>query len=344
MVYIRSNFLGSVVIINSGVVPNAVCSYSTSSKDNTELQDSTINYSDIIKLDPWSVTGLTDGEGCFTISISKSNVNYTGYSIYGLYVIGFDKKDLNLLKSLKLFFNVGRIYDSKSNNMVYLKIASIKDLQVVINHFDNYPLMTQKKADYILFKKALEIISKKEHITLDGLKKIFSIKASLNLGLSEKLQKAFPDTIPALRPEVEEGNILNNIWLSGFTTGEGCFSVTVSKNNTKSGFAVKLLYSISQHVRDKELLSNISKYLDCGHIRERDNSTVVELIVTKFLDINTKIIPFFEKYPLLGDKAKDFNDFKSIAKIMSNKGHLTLEGVSEITTIKQTMNKGKYSK
>ena len=71
---------------------------------------------------------------------------------------------------------------------------------------------------------------------------------------------------------------------------------------------------------------------------------MVELIVTKFSDINTKIIPFFEKYPLLGDKAKDFNDFKEIAKIMSNKGHLTLEGVSEITTIKPTMNKGRYSK
>ena len=42
-----------------------------------------------------------------------------------------------------------------------------------------------------------------EHLTPDGLRKIVALKASMNLGLSEKLKMAFPDVVPAERPIVE---------------------------------------------------------------------------------------------------------------------------------------------
>ena len=35
----------------------------------------------------------------------------------------------------------------------------------------------------------------KEHLTYDGLRKIVAIKASMNLGLSEKLKEEFPDVV-----------------------------------------------------------------------------------------------------------------------------------------------------
>jgi hypothetical protein len=38
----------------------------------------------------------------------------------------------------------------------------------------------------------------KEHNTLEGIKKIVNIKASLNTGLTENLNKAFPNTLPSL--------------------------------------------------------------------------------------------------------------------------------------------------
>lgn len=78
-----------------------------------------------------------------------------------------------------------------------------KDLAVIIDHFDNYPLITQKRADFELFKLAVELINKKEHLTMEGLNKIVSIKASLNKGLNEELQTAFPNVIPASRPIVD---------------------------------------------------------------------------------------------------------------------------------------------
>jgi hypothetical protein len=84
--------------------------------------------------------------------------------------------------------------------MIQYRVSSVKDLQVVIDHFDKYPLITQKLADYLLFKRAFELVKRKEHLTTKGLKQIVAIKASMNNGLSEKLKAAFPNTIPAPRP------------------------------------------------------------------------------------------------------------------------------------------------
>ena len=55
-------------------------------------------------------------------------------------------------------------------------------------------------------------------------------------------------------------------------------------------------------------------------------------------DINNKIIPFFNKYPILGIKSLDFADFKKVAEIMYNKEHLTESGFNDILKIVKQMN------
>lgn len=89
-------------------------------------------------------------------------------------------------------------------------VQSVKDLQVIIDHFENYPLITQKRADYELFKQAVELMEQKEHLTMEGLEKIVAIKASLNNGLSAELKAAFPEIIPVPRPSVVWATALEN--------------------------------------------------------------------------------------------------------------------------------------
>jgi hypothetical protein len=89
-------------------------------------------------------------------------------------------------------------------------VDSIKQiLEVVIPHFDKYPLITQKLADYILFKDIVTIMENKEHLTLEGLNKVLALKASLNLGLSADLNTSFPDISPVLRPLILDKEIPN---------------------------------------------------------------------------------------------------------------------------------------
>ena len=42
---------------------------------------------------------------------------------------------------------------------------------------------------------------KKEHLTLEGLKKIVALKASLNLGLLDELKEVFPNIVPVSRSQ-----------------------------------------------------------------------------------------------------------------------------------------------
>ncbi|KAG0632585.1 hypothetical protein HOY80DRAFT_996397 [Tuber brumale] len=62
----------------------------------------------------------------------------------------------------------------------------------------------------------------------------------MNKGLSSTLSSDFPQVIPERRPVIDTLNILDPNWLSGFTSAEGCFYVSVSKSKTKVGYAVYL--------------------------------------------------------------------------------------------------------
>jgi hypothetical protein len=116
-----------------------------------------------------------------------------------VFQIGLHKKDLSILQDIKSTLKVGVIKDNYNNSVNYT-VTSFEDLKVIINLFDNYPLITQKLGDYILFKQAFNIMDNKEHLTIEGIRKLVGIKAKLNLGLTEELSKAFPNIVTVDRP------------------------------------------------------------------------------------------------------------------------------------------------
>nr|YP_009722384.1 hypothetical protein [Morchella importuna]QGN66786.1 hypothetical protein [Morchella importuna] len=179
----------------------------------------------------------------------------------------------------------------------------------------------------------------KEHLTTEGLHKILSIRASINWGLTEKLKTAFPDIVPVSIPEVKQAENINPNWFVGFVDGEGSFIVSVYKSKTTTGYAVKLIFSISQNQRDSGLLSSFVKFLNCGRVSENPKNSAVELIITKFSDLENKILPLFNKYPLSGIKQRDYEDFCKIALLIKHKVHLTKEGLEQISQIKSGMNR-----
>ena len=63
------------------------------------------------------------------------------------------------------------------------------------------------------------MIIRKQHLTQKGLTAIVYIRASLNLGLSDELKEAFPNTVPVNRPLVVDQAIRDPQWLAGFTSG-----------------------------------------------------------------------------------------------------------------------------
>ena len=148
--------------------------------------------------------------------------------------------------------------------------------------------------DFILFKKAIDVIKLKEHLTTEGLKKLVSIKASINWGLPDKLKGSFPPTAGLVyvdRPLIIDQKILDPFWLAGFTAGEGCFYISIS-SKTNSGVQVQLVFSLTQHNRDEAFMNSLISYFNCGQIKKSKYSWLT-FNVTSFSDINEKIIPFF---------------------------------------------------
>jgi hypothetical protein len=100
-------------------------------------------------------------------------------------------------------------------------------------------------------------------------------------------------------------------------------------------------FQITQHSRDITLMESLIKFWDCGSCSQPLDYNHVDFRVRNFSDLIEKIIPFFQKYPVLGVKAKDFVDWCKVAEMMQNKAHLTASGLEEIRKIKAGMNKGR---
>lgn len=105
------------------------------------------------------------------------------------------------------------------------------------------------------------------------------------------------------------------------------------------GKTVSLIFQITQHVRDRELLDLFIKYLGCGRLQTSGIQTV--FLVTRYEDISNIIVPFFNKYSLQGDKKANFLYFCEAVKLVEQKAHLTQEGLDKIIEIKLGMNRGR---
>jgi len=140
---------------------------------------------------------------------------------------------------------------------------------------------------------------------------------------------------------------LNN-FIAGFVSGEGCFYVTVSSSSLKAhcGFSIRV------RADDLELIRTIWRALDfAGNIhhisakRYRYNwdsiqrHDAVMLIVRKLDELTNNIIPFFDKYPLRGQKRRNYEIWRQVVMMMERGEHRTAEGLEKILALKAEMNR-----
>lgn len=297
------------------------------------------NFNSVIKsdLDPDWITGFTDAEGTFIVSITNSNSRTIQWKVTPIFSIKIHENDLDLLKNIQSFFGVGNIVLNKNKQVIY-SVKSVSDINShIIPHFDKYPLITQKRADYLLFRQIVNLITRKEHLELDGLKKILELKSSLNKGLSSDLIKAFPNIKSAIRPIVKLPVTLDINWFVGFVDGEGCFYINITKRKANNDYSIQLNFNLTQHIRDVLLFKFIQQWLGFGNIYEIPKDSRVNLVVSKLEDINNIIIKL-DQYPLKGIKRLNFEDFKLATELLKKKEHLTIDGIKKIKEIKLGMN------
>jgi hypothetical protein len=90
------------------------------------------------------------------IYIDKRIKGRLGWAVKPSFQISLNSKDINLLLQLQEFFGCGVIVNKKTRNEASFRVNSLQDLtNFIIPHVSNYPLLYQKAAYFILFKKLL---------------------------------------------------------------------------------------------------------------------------------------------------------------------------------------------
>ena len=136
------------------------------------------------------ITGFVDGEGSFLINIFKSPRAKMGWQVFPEFNVSQSKKDIALLYEVQRFFNCGHIYihrmrakKEKRWDILYKYcVRSRKDLQEkIIPFFKEHPCRSSvKRNDFYRFIEVIDLIEKKEHLLVKGMKKIARIIKSMN--------------------------------------------------------------------------------------------------------------------------------------------------------------------
>jgi hypothetical protein len=145
------------------------------------------------------------------------------------------------------------------------------------------------------------------------------------------------------RPGIEQ-------WIVGFVDGEGCFSVPIFRQRSaRLGWQVQPEFAVVQSAPSAFVLHELQLYFGCGRVgvnHRHDNHRwdMYRWSVRSLEDLATRVVPFFERYPLRTTKALEFEKFAEVVRRMRRGEHLTAPGLEQIALIAATMNFRKPSR
>jgi hypothetical protein len=137
---------------------------------------------------------------------------------------------------------------------------------------------------------------------------------------------------------MDEGSNIR-VYLSGYADGEGCFCVSFNRSKRhKFGWEIRPSFSVSQNGDRAEVLAICQRLFDCGTIRPDRSDRTFKFETRSVSDLATKIVPHFERYPLLSSKQDDFKRFAAIVQLMQRGAHRTQDGFAEIVRLSAALN------
>ena len=135
--------------------------------------------------------------------------------------------------------------------------------------------------------------------------------------------------------------MLDPYYVTGLIEGEGTFGVSFNLRKRLSiGIETRPYFAISLNQRDLKLIKSIQAYFSCGGIRFSKRDDTYKYEVKSIKDLIQKIVPHFEKYPLQGAKAGDFDKFKSVCMMVNSNLHLSKKYLPKIIELAYSMNRG----
>ena len=130
-------------------------------------------------------------------------------------------------------------------------------------------------------------------------------------------------------------------WVVGFVDGEGCFSVSIHRNELATrtgGWHVQPTFQVSQHRDHRDILEELAVFFDCGNVRSKGSASSVDVyVVHSTIRLVERIIPFFEAN-VLRVKRHDFDQFAHIVRAVRSRSHHRPEVFEDVVRRAYSMN------
>ncbi len=127
------------------------------------------------------VSGFVDGEGCFCVSFQPSLRHLLGWEARPSFSISPNADRAQLLYMLQHRWGCGSIRPDRSDKTLKFEVRNLKDLvDTVVPHFQRYPLLSSKQADFAFFSEVCQRMRRGEHRTPEGLRLIVEAATRMN--------------------------------------------------------------------------------------------------------------------------------------------------------------------
>ena len=142
------------------------------------------------KMHPWYVTGLVEGEGCFSVSFNKRARLKVGIETRPSFSVSLASRDLELIKALRDFFGCGGIRFCRQDRTYKYEVRSIDDLwKRIIPHFRKFPLRGSKAEDFEKFVEICDLVRRSHHLNPEYLRHIIELAYSMNVSVKRRYGK-----------------------------------------------------------------------------------------------------------------------------------------------------------
>lgn len=132
--------------------------------------------------DAW-LSGFTDAEGCFNVSITSNRRYLLGHVVKLRYIL--DQKDEVILNIIQDLFGFGKVtLRSRTNNVYRYTVTGFKCMNDVISYFKSFPLLTKKAFSFNKWLIIHGFVINKLHLTPDGLAQIKALRKQININNS----------------------------------------------------------------------------------------------------------------------------------------------------------------
>lgn len=304
--------------------------YSSENSDKSAVKGSLRPNKDFLH---W-FSGFTDAEGNFLVVIDRQYVKLR-------FKINLHIDDIEVLYIIKSKLGFGRVIEESKRNSCSFIVEDSLSINKLCDIFNNYPLHTSKKLDFMSFYEVLSIKTANKVVSDIDMNKIISIKNSMNY----KREKF---TYNTSKSQI----IINPNWFIGFIEGEGTFGI-------KTGSS--LYFQVAQKNTSQECLNSITNFLldlsSNAAIHKDPENKILPINITNTTNVRTNVVslaianvdalyyyllPYLDSSKFYSRKAIDFKLWRMALLLKIYGYYFTTEGKNLFLDISEILNK-RYS-